>query len=188
MFYLLARAFGITGVWAGFAVQFVIISAYVLICACIIGRKNKGIINKLLVIPQSDNENHKTYDFHIETVEDAQEASSHFYYICSANIADRKKSYYCSLSLEEIVFNILEYQKSVSERDPNIDVHIVIIGSEKMIMRVKDCSKERDPFVKYEYSTTGDELENLGIRIIKSLADDVKYSFIYGVNFITITI
>ena len=35
---------------------------------------------------------------------------------------------------------------------------------------------------------TGDELENLGIRIIKSLADDVKYSFIYGVNFVTITI
>ena len=55
-------------------------------------------------------------------------------------------------------------------------------------MRVKDCSSERDPFVKYEYSTTDDDLENMGIRIIKSLAEDVRYSFIYGVNFITITV
>ncbi|MBQ8922946.1 MAG: hypothetical protein IJ060_12480 [Oscillospiraceae bacterium] len=188
IFYLLSRAFGSKGVWAGLSVQFVIITMYVLICACIIGRKNKGIVNKLLVLEPSDHERYKTFDFHIESFKDAEKSSLEFHDVCKSNIADRKKSYYCALSLEEIVFNILEYQKSVSERDPNIDVHIVIIGSEKMIMRVKDCSKERDPFVKYEYSTTGDELENLGIRIIKSLADDVKYSFIYGVNFITITI
>ena len=57
-----------------------------------------------------------------------------------------------------------------------------------MIMRVKDCSKERNPFVKYEYVSAGDDLENLGIRIVKAFAQDVKYSFIYGVNFITITV
>ena len=55
-------------------------------------------------------------------------------------------------------------------------------------MRVKDCSKERNPFVKYEYVSAGDDLENLGIRIVKAFAQDVKYSFIYGVNFITITV
>jgi len=55
-------------------------------------------------------------------------------------------------------------------------------------MNIKDCSSERDPFVKYEYSKSGDELENLGIRIVKSIADDVRYSFIYGVNFISITV
>lgn len=188
IFYLLSRAFGSTGVWAGLSVQFVIITLYVLICALIVGRKNKGIINKLLALDPSDDEKYKTYDFHIESFDDAKAASTDFYDICRSNIADRKEAYYCALSLEEIVFNILEYQSSVNEHDPNIDVHIVIIGSEKMILRVKDCSKERDPFVKYEYSRTGDELENMGIRIIKSLADDVKYSFIYGVNFVTITI
>ena len=31
-------------------------------------------------------------------------------------------------------------------------------------------------------------LENIGIKIVKSFASDVKYSFIYGVNFITITV
>ena len=188
VFYLLARAFGSTGVWIGLAAQFVITSAYVLICACIAGRKNKGLINKLLVIPPLDNKNCKTYDFHIGSADDAKIASMDFYDICSSNIADTKKAYYCSLSLEEIVFNILEYQKSIGEPDPNIDVHIVIIGNERMIMRVKDCSRERDPFVKYEFRRIDDDLENLGIHIIKSLAEDVNYSFIYGVNFITITI
>ena len=57
-----------------------------------------------------------------------------------------------------------------------------------MIMRIKDCSKEHNPFVKYEYNTTGDDLENRGIKIGKSIAQDIRYSFIYGVNFITITV
>ena len=188
VFYLLAHAFGSTGVWMGILMQMVITSAYVLICACIAGRKNKGLINKLLVLPPLDSDHCKTYDFHIESEDAAREASTEFYDICRSNIADTKKAYYCSLSLEEIVFNILAYQKSVGEPDSNIDVHIVLMGNEKMIMRVKDCSMERDPFVKYEYSTSDDDLENMGIRIIKSLAEDVKYSFIYGVNFITITI
>ena len=188
IFYLLAKAFGSTGVWAGLSVQFVIISLYVLISALIIGRKNKGIVNKLLALSSSDDENYKTYDFHIGCVEDAEKAALDFHEVCRSNISDEKRSYFCALSLEEIVFNILDYQASVNEPDPDIDVHIVITGSEKMIMRVKDNSKERDPFIKYEYSSTGDELENMGIRIIKSLADDIKYSFIYGVNFITITI
>ena len=57
-----------------------------------------------------------------------------------------------------------------------------------MVMRIKDCSKEHNPFVKYEYKEAGDDLDNLGIRIVKSFAEDVKYSFVYGVNFITITV
>ena len=43
-----------------------------------------------------------------------------------------------------------------------------------MIMRVKDCSKERDPFAKYEYRKETDGLENIGIKIVKSFAADVK--------------
>ncbi len=35
---------------------------------------------------------------------------------------------------------------------------------------------------------TGDGLENIGIRIVKSFARDIRYSYIYGVNFITITV
>ena len=63
-----------------------------------------------------------------------------------------------------------------------------MFGHEQMTMRIKDCSAERDPFAKYEYSVTGDDLENLGIRIVKSFVQEIKYSYIYGVNFITITL
>ena len=90
--------------------------------------------------------------------------------------------------MEEIIFNIIDYQKSVGELKLNIDVHIVLYGSGKMVMRVKDCSEERNPFAKYEYSASDDEFENVGIKILKSIADDIKYSFVYGVNFITITV
>ena len=58
--------------------------------------------------------------------------------------------YFCSLALEEIVFNIIEYQDSIGEKELSIDVHIVLYGSNKMAIRVKDCSRERNPFVEYE--------------------------------------
>ena len=167
VFYLLARAFGSQGVWMSFAVQFVIITVYVLICACVLGRGNKGIIDKLLVLsPEKDQTIH---DFHIESEDDAKLASVKFGEICKNSITKKKKSYYCSLALEEIVFNILEYQKQIGELDPNIDVHIVAFDNDKMIMRIKDCSKEHNPFVKYEYNTSGDDLENLGIKIVNRL-------------------
>ena len=187
-FYLLAKAYGVRGVWISFAVQFVIVSLYVVGRAYIMGRKNKRLVDKLLVLPLSEAEDYKTYDFHIKSVEDAKTAVSGFGNICNECMAQRKKALYCSLALEEIVFNILEYQKANNELNPNIDVHIIFWGGDKMVMRIKDCSKERNPFVKYEHRKTNDDLENLGIRIVKSFADDIKYSFVYGVNFVTITV
>ncbi len=188
VFYLLARLFASTGVWISFAVQFVVVTAYVIGCALYMGRKNDDLIDKLLVIPVSDAEKYATYDFHIESEKDAKQAASMFGDICNDSISERKKAFYCSLALEEIVFNILEYQRSIDELNPNIDVHIVIFGDDKMIMRVKDSSRERNPFKKYEYSKEGDDLANVGIKIVKSFASDIKYSFVYGVNFITITV
>ncbi len=187
-FFLLTKAFGSGGVWMSLALQFVIVAAYVVACAYIMGRKNRRLIDKLLVFPVSEAEEYTTYDFHISSVEDAHAATMGFSKICNENISDEKKSYHCKLALEEIVFNILEFQKNNNELDPNIDVHIIIYGDDRMVMRIKDCSSERNPFVKYEYSRTGDGIENLGIKILKSFAEDVKYSFIYGVNFITIKV
>ena len=188
LFYLLGESFGSQGVWMSFAAQFAIVTAYVIACALIMGRKNKGLIDKLLVVPMDKAEEYETHDFHIESVEEAGEANQSFGEICKKGIPEKRKSYFCSLALEEIIFNIIDYQKSVGELKLNIDVHIVLYGNGKMVMRVKDCSKERNPFAKYEHSTSDDEFENVGIKILKSIADDIKYSFVYGVNFITITV
>ena len=150
------------------------------------GRRNTGIVDKLLVLPMEENQ--AIFDFHIESRGDAEIATAEFGKICNNSVLEKRKSYYCSLALEEMVFNILEYQKINNESSPNIDVHIVVFDSDKIIMRIKDCSKEHNPFVKYEYSMSEDGLENLGIKIVKSFAKDIKYSFIYGVNFISITV
>lgn len=188
IFYLLGKNHGSKGVWISFALQFVITAAYVLICAYVMGRKNTKLIDKLLVLPTHAEEDYEAYDFCIKSSNDAEIAANEFCLICKKSISDRKKAYYCSLALEEIIFNILEYQKANNEPYPNIDVHIIIHEKGKMVMRVKDCSRERNPFVKYEYSRVDDELENMGIKIVKSFAEDINYSFVYGVNFITITV
>ena len=188
VFIIFGKAFGSKGVWMSFAIQFVIVASYVFICAYIMGRKNENLIDKLLVIPVNEEEEYTTYDFHIQSKEDALSMVNRFDDFRKNRISDKRKSYYCGLALEEIVFNILEYQEANDELNPNIDVHIIIYENNRMIMRVKDCCRERDPFEKYEYTNSGDEFENLGIRIVKSFAKDVKYSFIYGVNFITITV
>lgn len=186
IFYFLGRAYGPVGVWISFALQFVIITLYVIVGALIMGRKNKGLINKLLVLPVEENQT--IYDFHVESEEDAKKATDSFHDICRKGISTPKKAFYCSLALEEMIFNILEYQKDNNEPDPNIDIHIVIFDNDRMIMRIKDSSRERNPFAKYEYQLNGDGMENLGINMVKSFAREVKYSFVYGVNFISIMV
>lgn len=186
-FYLLIKGYGTAGVGMGHAAQSAITATYVLGCAWLMGRKNKTLIDKLLVVPMEASDD-LVYDCHIQSSDEAYAAAVDFDEICNKSIPDEEKAYYCSLALEEIVFNILEYQKAHDLRNPNIDVHIIVHEDNTMVMRVKDCSEERNPFVKYEYSRTGDDLENMGIRIVKSFAKDVKYSFIYGVNFITIIV
>ena len=186
LFYVLARRLGSEGVWMSIAAQMAIVTVYTVLCALYLGRKNTALIDKLLVLAVTDSEEYLTYDFHIGSENAAKKAVPSFGCICNEHLSENRKSYICSLALEEIVFNLLEYQKAADEPDPNIDVHIVIYEKDKMIMSVKDCSREHDPFVKYEYSTSDDGLENLGIKIVKSFASEVKYSFIYGVNFITI--
>ena len=91
-------------------------------------------------------------------------------------------------SLEEILLNILAYQEENDVKHPDNDVHIIIQGNKKMILRVKDRSNERNHFDNREYKMIEGILTNPEIRLLKSVASEVKHSFIYGVNFITIKV
>lgn len=54
--------------------QLAITVVYVLALAYVMGRRNKGIVNRLLVLPLQ--ENYTAYDFHIESAEDAKTAAA----------------------------------------------------------------------------------------------------------------
>lgn len=186
VFYLLARQFGARGIWMGHAAQTLLSVTYMLACACFMGRKNRGLTNKLMVLPPETD--CRIYDYHIDSREEAAAAVADFGAICQEAVGDQKKASYCALALEEMVFNLLEYQKHHREPNPDIDIHIVVLSGQKMILRIKDCSREHNPFVKYEYCAGDDDPENIGIRIVRSFAQNIEYSFIYGVNFISVTV
>lgn len=185
--YMLAHAYGITGVWMSLVLQFIVTAVYVISCAYYMGRSNRRMIDKLLVLPERTEE-YQTYDYHITSMEDVEAGLEDFTVICENNMKDRKKAYYLCLAFEEIICNILEYERTVSKEKSNINVHILVHDHNRILIRIKDYSRERNPFVKYEYTSARDNLENLGIRMIKSFAEDIKYSYIYNINFITIKI
>ena len=146
LFYLLGKAFGARGIWISFSLQFVIVVSYVIIVALIMGRKNKSIVDKLLILPVEEDRDYETYDFHVESIEDAKTASTEFGDICKNRITEKKKSCYCSLALEEILFNILEYQKANDENNPNIDIHIVLFGNNNKLDSKKFVGSSSCPF------------------------------------------
>jgi len=185
---LLAKTCGSQGIWIGHALQYVITAAYCIGAAYVMGRKNRLLIDKLLVLPVEEPVKYEMFDYHITSMAEASAASSEFGTICKEKIRSKRKSYYCSLAFEEIIFNILEYQRSVHAPETSIDAHIVLFEEEKVIIRIKDDSKERNPFVKYELATSDDGLENLGIRMLKSFAEDIRYSYVFGVNYISIRV
>jgi len=188
LIWLLAGRYGSRGIWAGHAAQYVITAAYCIGCAWFMGRKNRLLIDRLLAHPVEDSVQYEMFDYHISSMEEASAASSEFGLICKEKIRSKRKSYYCSLAFEEIIFNILEYQRSVHAPKTSIDAHIVLFEDGKVIIRIKDDSRERNPFVKYEHAVSEDGLENLGIRMLKSIAEDIKYTYVFGVNYISIRV
>lgn len=185
--YLLGQAFGTEGIWMSLVIQVLTTSVYVIVCALYLGRKNTLVIDKLLALPR-EKEAYEVYDYHIATNEDAAAGMEIFSNLCKNRISSNKDHYYLCLAFEEIVFNILEYEREHGKDLSSIDVHILISDSGKMLVRIKDLSREYNPFEMFEYSPMTDDMENLGIRMVKTFAEDVQYSYIYNINFITITI
>ena len=90
-----------------------------------------------------------------------------------------------SLSVEELLRNILEH----GHKDENghlIDC-IAVVKNGKIQIHIKDNLKEFDPCAYLEQFASDDPTQNIGLKLVGKIVDEMSYKRVHGFNIISFT-
>lgn len=115
-------------------------------------------------------------------------ASSSVQEFCEEHQMDRRTSYYCALCLEEIAGKIMDCGFDGADNKYSISA-LAVCTDDGMILRIKSDCRPLDPNELAEMAgDSEDPLDNIEIRTVYSIAEDVNYQILLGLNVLTITI
>lgn len=173
---ILSKIFGVNGVWISFSVAeigaFMILIFYV---------KKFGEKSKDIFLIESENPE-ILYDVSIKAnLENAVKVSAESISVLENNLEARKSAVKVGIALEEIILNI---EKIAAGKSVNVDVIISLTAEKNLLITLRDNGKIFNPVTyKAEENFSMD-----GIAVLNSLAKDIQYNRILGLNQTTIEI
>ncbi|WP_034443120.1 HD domain-containing protein [Butyrivibrio sp. AE2032] len=115
-------------------------------------------------------------------------ASSMVQEFCDGHNIERRASYYSALCLEEIAGKIMECGFEEDKKKHTISA-LILCTDEGIVLRIKADSRPLDPKELAQIAgESEDPFDNIEIRTVYNVADDVNYQYILGLNVLTITI
>lgn len=88
--------------------------------------------------------------------------------------------------MREMAVNVIKFGFTADNKPHSIEVRAAL-KDDMLILRIKDDCKAFDPTQRKEL-IQGDDLKDVGIRIVYSITDDVEYNHTLGLNVLTIKI
>lgn len=151
--------------------------------------KNKRFSLKtedLLVIPEDFGASpDECMDISVSRMDDVIRISEEIGEFCRARGIDEKTTYMAGLAMEEMAGNIVEHGFTKDNKDHSIDVRVVR-KDEDIILRTRDDCVPFNPRQRLDMTDPEDPESNIGLKMIFSMADEVKYQSILGMNVLTI--
>jgi anti-sigma regulatory factor (Ser/Thr protein kinase) len=87
--------------------------------------------------------------------------------------------------VEEMAGNIVSHGFRKDRKSHSVDLRVAYKG-EDLILRIKDDCIPFDPSERQKILDPEDVTKNIGIRMVFSLARDIRYQNILGMNALTI--
>ena len=106
---------------------------------------------------------------------------------CKQRGIDRRRSYFASLCMEEAAGNVVKHGFTKDQKRHSADIRVVHKGDE-LILRIRDNCAAFDPQAYMKAMGPGELGSNIGIRLVYSIAKEVKYQNLLGMNVLTIRI
>ncbi|MBQ6151015.1 MAG: ATP-binding protein [Mogibacterium sp.] len=145
-------------------------------------------MDELMVIPDSFGACEDEYtEISVRNIDEAVSISLHVQEFCLSKGIDRRRSYYGGLAAEEMVVNVIDHGFTKDKKDHSVDVRVVCKDDE-VILRIKDDCVPFNPEERNHLTEGVDEASNIGIRMIYSIAKNIKYQNLFGLNVLTIRI
>lgn len=185
---ILAPIMGAMGVWLSNPIGIVLTLLTVPIYNIIFWKRLPRNVDELMFLrPSFGVADGDIIDVPISDISEATAASEKIHKFCAAHSMGKKAANYSALCLEEISTYILEHGFTADKKKHSLNV-ISVFKDEKVILRIKDDCRPFDPKDMAYLATGADDLDNLGIKMVYDIADDVNYQNMLGLNVLTITI
>lgn len=176
---ILAKFFGLTGIWFSLVVAQVGTLVVVLIIDFVIIKKSKGKYRNILLLEDIDDNELLSLSFK-GTYENASGVSLYLTSFLTSNGIEKNIANRVSVSVEEIALEATERMKS-KKKDADIDIRI-FSDKNNMIVSIRDNGDEFNP----NYDIGDDEISPL--KVIKSISKNIEYTRTLGFNRTIITL
>lgn len=181
---LLIPVLGIRGIYLANVINGVISIVIIVIYAWCCRKGFPKTMEALMTIPKEfgvPQENR--IDITVNSMDDAVGVSSRIQPFCWEKGIDRRKAYFAALAVEEMVTVIVEH--GFCKQKHAIVLRVACKG-DRVILRIKDNCKPVDPAKNQGLMNPQDPTAHIGIRLVYSIAQDVKYQNILGMNTLTL--
>ena len=145
-------------------------------------------MEEFIVIPPDFgvSEDHRM-DYTIRDMDGVISLSEKVQYFCLERGIDDRRALLAGLFMEEMAGNVVAHGFHKDKKDHSVDIRVVH-KNDLIILRIRDDCVPFDPAQRQKILDPDDITKNIGIRMVYSIADDIHYQNIRGLNVLTIRI
>ena len=143
-------------------------------------------MTELMVIPKDFGvRGDDRLDITVRSMDEVMSVSRRVQEFCTGKGVDARRSYFAALMIEEMAGNIVSHGFRKDCKSHSVDLRIAY-KNQDLILRIKDDCIPFDPAERRQIMDPEDITKNIGIRMVFSLAQDIQYQNILGMNALTI--
>lgn len=185
---LLGAAFGISGVFIAVPVSEFAVTLLYFVIAFRKSPKGIPIIEKLLMLPADFNAGIKdSTTFGVSNIDEViQVAEQVGDFLNTAGVENKTTIYKASLCVEEMASNVVKYGFTKDYKKHNCSIRVIVETNGTIVLRIRDDCPLFNVKERYECIDKGDKYSNIGIKLVFSIAEDVSYIKLLGLNTVQI--
>lgn len=185
---ILIPMIGMNGVYWANVINGIATTLIVLGYAWIRNGRFPWTMSELMVIPERFGvRSEDRLDITVRSMEEVVNVSRNIQSFCHKKGVDERRSYFAALMVEEMAGNIVSHGFEKDHKRHSVDLRIAL-KDENLILRIKDDCIPFNPSERRKIVDPDDITKNIGIRMVFSLAKDVQYQNILGMNALTIVL
>ena len=181
-------ALGMNGLYIANVLNGVGCALTIILVAWISLRRAPRSLEDLLLIPDSFGAPEDArIDLSVTEMDEVLNVSRQVTAFCRRRGIDQRRASLAGLALEEMAGNVVEHGFTVDRKRHSIDIRIVH-KDDDVILRLRDNCIAFDPSESARLMDPPDGMKNVGLRIVYSMAKEVRYQHLLGLNVLTMRI
>jgi len=185
---ILAPVLGALGVWIANPIGLVLTILTVPIYALVFWKRMPKTLDEWMFLrPGFGVSDEDCLDIPISSLEDVSETSAKVQEFCDDHDIAIRPGYYSALCLEEMAANVVKHGFTLDDKKHSLNARAIYLN-DKIMLRLKDDCQAFDPTEMAKLVGEEKSLDNIGIKMVYKIADDVTYQNMLGLNVLTITI